>query len=73
MGGGILQSRPAEVELYMTFALYFLGFLIFIGGVAWGLTVAGVPQLYVAIACVILLGLGIATGAARTRAKDPPA
>jgi len=56
----------------MSFVLYLFGFLILIGGVAWGLTVAGVPQLYVMITCVILLGLGIITGVARTRAKDPP-
>jgi hypothetical protein len=55
----------------MSFVLYLFGFLILIGGVAWGLTVAGVPQLYIMIACVILLGLGIITGVARTRSKDP--
>jgi hypothetical protein len=54
----------------MTFALYVLGFLIFIGGVAWGLITAGVRPLYVIIACVILLGIGILTGATRTRARD---
>ena len=57
----------------MTFALYLIGFLILIAGIGWGLILAGVPQLYVLVACVILLGLGIATGAARTRSKDPPA
>ena len=57
----------------MTFALYVLGFVIFIGGVAWGLITAGVRPLYVIIACVILLGIGILTGATRTRAKDPSA
>ncbi len=56
----------------MSFALYVFGFLILIGGVAWGLIVAGVPQLWVTIVCVILLGLGIITGVARTRSKDPP-
>ncbi len=57
----------------MSFALYIFGFLILIAGVAWGMITAGVPQLYVIIACVILFGLGILTGASRTRAKDPPA
>jgi poly(A) polymerase Pap1 len=56
----------------MSFALYLIGFLIFIGGVAWALVAAGVPQLYIAIACVILLGVGILTGVSRTRSKDPP-
>jgi hypothetical protein len=57
----------------MSFALYLLGFVIFVAGVAWGLSVAGVPQLYIAIAVVILVGLGIFTGVSRTRAKDPSA
>ncbi len=55
----------------MSFALYLIGFAIFLGGVAWALVVAGVPQLYIAIAVVILLGVGILTGVTRTRGKDP--
>jgi poly(A) polymerase Pap1 len=54
----------------MSFALYLIGFAIFTGGVAWALITVGVPQLYVIIACVILLGLGILTGVTRTRGKD---
>lgn len=55
----------------MSFSLYLLGFVILIGGVAWGLIVAGIAPVYVAIACVILLGIGILTGVTRTRPKDP--
>lgn len=55
----------------MSFALYLIGFLIFMGGVAWALVTAGVPHLYVGIACLILLGLGILTGVSKTRARDP--
>jgi hypothetical protein len=55
----------------MSFGLYLLGFVILIGGVAWGLIVVGIAPLYVAIACVILLGIGILTGVTRTRPKDP--
>ena len=57
----------------MSFALYVIGFLIFIGGVAWALITAGVKPLYVAIACVIMLGIGILTGVTHTRSKDPSA
>ena len=57
----------------MSFALYLLGFAIFIDGVAWALIIVGVPQFYEIIACVILLGLGILTGVTRTRGKDPSA
>lgn len=56
----------------MTFALYLAGYLILILGIAWGMSVAHVPSQWIAITCVILLGLGILTGAMRTRSKDPP-
>jgi hypothetical protein len=54
----------------MSFALYVFGFLVLIGGVAWALITAGVGPLYVVIACVIMLGIGILTGVTRTRSKD---
>ena len=57
----------------MSFAIYLIGFAIFIGGVAWALITLGMPHHYVLIACVILLGLGIVTGVTRTRGKDPAA
>ena len=56
----------------MSFALYIIGFLIFTGGVAWALSAAKVPTLYVVIACIILLGIGIMTGVGKTRSRDQP-
>ena len=56
----------------MTFLIYVIGFVLLIAGVAWALAVMGVATVYIAIACLILLGLGILTGATRTRHKDPP-
>jgi energy-converting hydrogenase Eha subunit C len=55
----------------MSFVLYLIGFIVFIAGVAWALDTAGVARLYVMIAAVILLGLGIVTGVSRTRRRDP--
>ncbi len=54
----------------MSFVLYLLGTVIFIGGVAWALVTAHLPQQWVVIVCVILLGVGIFTGVTRTRTKD---
>ena len=56
----------------MSFSLYLLGAFVLIAGVAWGLHAANVPTLYIAIACVIMLGIGILTGVTRTRPKDSP-
>lgn len=55
----------------MSFGLYLLGAIIFIGGVAWAMVAMHVPQHYIIIASVILLGAGIFTGVTRTRSKDP--
>lgn len=57
----------------MSFSIYLVGFLIVIGGVAWGLVTAGLSTVYVMIISVILVGLGILSGVANTRSKDPPA
>ena len=57
----------------MSFALYLVGFLLLIAGVGWALSLAGVATVYIAVISLILLGLGVATGAARTRHRDPPA
>jgi hypothetical protein len=54
-----------------SFGIWVIGYLIFLGGVAWGMVALGVPQQWVIIATVILLGLGIITGVSRTRRRDP--
>lgn len=56
----------------MSFALYMIGFLIFMAGVVWAAVVVGVPQLYIGIGILILLGIGIFSAVSRTRSKDPP-
>lgn len=55
----------------MSFALYMVGFVIFLGGLAWGAFVLGVPQIYIGIGALILLGIGIFSAVSRTRSKDP--
>lgn len=55
----------------MSFALYMIGFVVFLGGLIWGASVAGVPTLYIGIGAVILLGIGIFSAVSRTRGKDP--
>lgn len=56
----------------MSFAIYLIGFLILIGGLAWGAFTLGVAPIYIGIGVVILIGLGLITGVTRTRRRDPP-
>ena len=55
----------------MSFGLYLIGFLLLVAGVAYGLTLLNVPGQWVAIAVVVITGLGIMSGVSRTRMKDP--
>ncbi|MGN6668333.1 MAG: hypothetical protein ACTHKH_15390 [Trinickia sp.] len=54
----------------MTLVIYLIGWLILIGGVSWALITMHVAQQYVAIVAVILLGIGVVTGATRARGRD---
>jgi hypothetical protein len=56
----------------MSFALYVLGFVLFIIGVAWAASLAGISSTYIGVGVVILLGIGIFTAVGKTRSKDPP-
>ncbi|CAQ72061.1 conserved hypothetical protein; putative exported protein [Cupriavidus taiwanensis LMG 19424] len=55
----------------MSFALYIIGLLVLVGGIAWGLSTAGLAPVYIGIACLIVLGIGIMAAVSRTRTKDP--
>jgi hypothetical protein len=54
-----------------SFALYMIGFIMIIGGMAYGAFRLGVPQLWILIGAVILLGIGFTTGVSKTRRRDP--
>lgn len=55
----------------MSFALYMIGYLVLIAGVTYGLRLAHVPQHWIIVADLILVGAAIATGVSSTRQKDP--
>ncbi len=55
----------------MSFLLYLVGFIVFITGLAWIVTLMGASQTYVLIGAVILLVIAIFSAAGR-RAKERP-
>ena len=56
----------------MSFALYIVGFILVIAGVAWALVEAGIAMFKIGIVCLILLGIAVLTGVVKPRPKDPP-
>ena len=55
----------------MSFALYIVGFIVVIAGLAWGAHLAHVPQQWIAVGAVILVGLGLVKAVTHTRQRDP--
>ena len=62
-----LQCRK---ETPLSFGLYIVGFLIVIGGLIYGAVILHIPQHWIAVGGVIMLGLAILTGVQATRQKD---
>jgi hypothetical protein len=55
-----------------SFALYLIGMLIVIGGLAYGAWLLHVPSQWLIVGVVILLGIGIVGAVTHTRRRDPP-
>ena len=56
----------------MSFALYVTGFLVMIAGLVYGATIMHISTHWI-VGTIVLIGLGILTGAKATRQKDPSA
>lgn len=55
----------------MSFALYAVGYLIVIAGVAYMAHLMHIPQTWIVGIVIILVGIGLVTGVQNTRQKDP--
>ena len=53
-----------------SFGIYLIGFIILIVGVAFGMSTLGVSTTWIAIASLILIGLGVMVGVSKTRGRD---
>lgn len=54
----------------MSFGIYFIGYLILIGGIAYLAHLMHIPQKYIVAIVIILFGAGIVTAVQNTRHKD---
>ena len=54
----------------MSFGLYILGFLVLIVGLAIGANMLHVPPRWIGVGVIVLAGLGILSGVAKTRQRD---
>jgi hypothetical protein len=55
-----------------SFALYLIGMIVVIGGLAYLAVLMHVPNQWIIGGAVVLLGAGILGAVTKTRRKDPP-
>ena len=53
-----------------SFAIYIIGFIVLIIGIALAASMLGVPTIWIAIGAIVLIGIGILTGVSQTRRPD---
>ena len=54
----------------MSFALYIVGFIVLIAGLAVGAHLAHIPTQWIGVGVLVLVGLGVVTGVTHTRQRD---
>ena len=55
----------------MSFALYVIGFIVLIIGLSYGAHLMHIPQQWIVVGDIVLVGFGIIAGVTGTRQKDP--
>jgi hypothetical protein len=56
-----------------SFSTYLIGFIVLIIGLAVAAYLVGVPQMWIGVGVIVMIGIAILTGTSRTKTKDPPA
>lgn len=51
-------------------AIFIIGFVILIGGLAYGASMAGMSPQWIAVGVAVLVGVGVVMGVTKTRMKE---
>jgi hypothetical protein len=54
-----------------SFMLYVLGFAVLLGGLGYGAYLLHVPQTWIVVGALVIVGLGIMSAVTRTKMRDP--
>ena len=64
-----LYSSKKEAAM-SSLAIYLIGLVIFIAGLVYGAHLLHVPEKWIGVGLVVLVGLGVLMGAIKTRQRD---
>ena len=55
----------------MSFGIYMAGYIILMAGILMGAYFLHVPEKWIGVGAVVMVGIGILTGVTSTRRRDP--
>jgi hypothetical protein len=55
------------------FVLYVVGFFVLLAGLVYGAYLLHVPQTWIGVGALIVIGLGVMSAVNHTKRRDPPA
>ena len=54
------------------FALYMIGMVLVVAGLAYGAHLVGISETWIMIGALVLVGIGVMGGVSKTRQKESP-
>ena len=54
------------------FMLYAIGFFVLLAGLIYGAVLIHVPQTWIIVGALVIVGLGIMSAVSHTKRRDPP-
>jgi positive regulator of sigma E activity len=54
------------------FLLYVLGFIVLLAGLIYGAVLIHIPQTWIIVGTLVLIGFGIMSAVSHTKRRDPP-
>lgn len=55
-----------------SFAIYLIGFIILIIGLAIAANLLGLPTIWIGVGVVVMIGIAVLSGVSHTKRRDPP-
>jgi hypothetical protein len=55
------------------FTLYVFGFIVLLAGLIYGAYLIHVPQTWIIVGALVVIGLGVMSAVSHTKRRDPPA
>lgn len=54
------------------FMLYVIGFIVLLAGLIYGAWLIHIPQTWIIVGSLVMIGLGVMSAVSHTKRKDPP-